>query len=1069
MTSSPAPTIWFSAPSAIGSSNPAASQFMNLFSDPSAWQVTASRSVGFALDETFILQATAQQLSQVFAFLNAHHLKMMMVTEMIPVQANGAGQGVEGYTDPGALATALQRITALGGTLNAVQMDGVLYDGTQASNGAQLSVSQLAQQIAPNVALIRAAFPNVQFDTGDGLSTVGEFAQWQTAFGQATGSTIAEFDADVNWNDPASASGLAAYAQAAKAAGAAFGISGNATNVQQGNLSWALSAEANIAAAEANPATAPSNIIVDTWDAYPTVTLPEGLDGTLSHVAVEASQISPLYAAGYLVGGSGVTVATTVPTASYTGSAADAVAGMATAVPGVQLSATGSASAGMTFAVVLTDASGTLGATASGTGKVSGSGTDVMTLTGGFTDINAELASLTYTGAAAGSDMIDVTTYDGTGLVDDHQISVAIATPLTVALPSGISATALYQNIFGVTPSAATLASAKTAQQAGETLAQIAAPWIAEAQVTISLLYEQELGVSASAAALASLTAALTGGQTPAQIRTSLAGSAAVQSELAAVYQSHYGRAPTVAQASAMTQQLASGTSLEAIEAPLLAGSQAETQITALYQAVEGQAPDASDLVTDARALLTGTPIATIRAELATSSLVQANLAALYQHAYDAAPAAAQLTSLTAELEGSTSYAQIQAQFVAIEQASVTAIFQSVLGRTPTTSELNTWTQNLTSGATTQSGIYANLAYSAASAATVTAIYQHDIGQAPPQAMVTELEEVLCIGANPTPLAQLSTDLSTVATLYHQITGQTADATALTPLMYDVLNHAPFSQIAYWIGFSAQENQIIENSYQQLFGDSITGTELNTLKLALVAGTTTMASVQSSLAAQAAADVPVISNVVANQTVTANSKLMVLNAISVTDPDPNAIETATVSVSGNGGHLINGTNLNTAGTFYTTQGNLASVDARLAALFFVPSATGGTSQLSLTIENGAGHSTTTTVAITAESVKSTTGTDFLFAPASSFSAKALLGPETFIFPAASSGTDSINGFVLATDIIQLPATTMSSFAAVQSHESASAGGTLITLGPSSSIFLAGIAPSSLHASNFSFV
>src|SRR5208337_4949184 len=91
-----------------------------------------------------------------------------------------------------------------------------------------------------------------------------------------------------------------------------------------------------------------------------------------------------------------------------------------------------SASAGMTFAVVVTDVSGALGATASGAGQVSGDGTDVLTLTGGLADINAELASLTYTGTVAGTDTIDVTTYDGVGLVDDHQIAVAIASPIAV-------------------------------------------------------------------------------------------------------------------------------------------------------------------------------------------------------------------------------------------------------------------------------------------------------------------------------------------------------------------------------------------------------------------------------------------------------------------------------------------------------------------------------------------------------------------------------------------------------------------------------------------------------------
>jgi len=107
----------------------------------------------------------------------------------------------------------------------------------------------------------------------------------------------------VNWNLPDWQSQLQAYAAAATAAGATFGIAGDATGVQQSSLVWTLAAETSIAAAEANPLTRPADVLVMSWNPDPTVILPEGQDGTLSHVAVEVSQFSPLYASGYLTGG----------------------------------------------------------------------------------------------------------------------------------------------------------------------------------------------------------------------------------------------------------------------------------------------------------------------------------------------------------------------------------------------------------------------------------------------------------------------------------------------------------------------------------------------------------------------------------------------------------------------------------------------------------------------------------------------------------------------------------------------------------------------------------------------
>ena len=117
------------------------------------------------------------------------------------------------------------------------------------------------------------------------------------------------------------------------------------TAVQQTNLSWDTAAETNIAAAEADPLIRPNNIDIDSWYPYPTAILPEGLDGTLSHVAVETAQFAPLYTSGYLVGGQWVTVTTATPTASYDGSAVDAVAGAAVAIPGMQVSAVATISA----------------------------------------------------------------------------------------------------------------------------------------------------------------------------------------------------------------------------------------------------------------------------------------------------------------------------------------------------------------------------------------------------------------------------------------------------------------------------------------------------------------------------------------------------------------------------------------------------------------------------------------------------------------------------------------------------------------------------------------------------
>jgi hypothetical protein len=1032
---SAAPTLWFNPPEmATNQASPAGAQFISMFNDPAAWPVTANAAVGMSLTEAFVLQASDQQLSQVLDYLKQHGMKLALVAGMVPVQPNGLGSALEGFTTQAPLAEAVQRIASLGGTLDDIAMDEPLAAGHEDSTGPQLSIAALAQQVATNVAVVKSIFPTVQFMDSENVNTRADIAAWAQAFQAATGTPIAHIGADVDWTNPDIISDLESFAAIVRSIGAGFGITGNANPNETTDQSWALAAEKHIALAMADPLIRPDSIGVETFDPNPTATLPEGLSGTLAHVALEAAEITPLYANGTLAGAKGLAVSTVAPAPSYAGSAVDAVAGAPVSVPGVSLDVSGTAPAGTQFAVVVTDVSGTLGATASGAAHVSSAAPNVLLLTGDLADMNAQLASLTYQGAATGTDTIDITTYDGAGLVDDHQLPVSVAAALPVTLPAGLTASA---------------------------------GWLAQAQSSLAALCEQIQGVSPSAQTLSTLVAALAGGETLAQIRGALAGAQLVQAELKAVYFSHNGTVPSAAQLGALTRSLISTGSLQAVEAPLLAHSAAETQIAALYQQVEGTSPGAADLATLARSLLLGTPLAAIRAQLAASATVQASLAAMFQHLYDVPPTGAQLAALTAELAGTTSFAQLRAQFVSTARAMVTADYQSVLDRAPSASELNGYVTDLMAGSLENSSIYAQLAHSTQSTANVAALYQAVAGQAAPQSMITTLEQCLSIGQ--IPLAQLQTDLATAATLYRQITGQPLTASALSPLMYDFLNKAPVSKISFWIATSGQEDQLLETRYKALFGSPITAAQLGGIETALQNGTTTMAAVQAALAAQAGADVPVLANLVASQTDYADTWIAPFGAATLTDPDPTAVETMTVTLTGGDGHLSGVSGLNASATAFTRTGSAAMLQGDLRTIDLIdPTPHGaGTADLTVTVRNGAGNTASATVTIATITERLPASTTLLFMPAGN-DAVGAKGGETFVFPAGGFGMDEITGFNPATDMIQLPKALVPNYSALMADETLSAGALTITLGASESIHLPGLSPANLAAANFVF-
>jgi phospholipase/lecithinase/hemolysin len=76
--------------------------------------------------------------------------------------------------------------------------------------------------------------------------------------------------------------------------------------------------------------------------------------------------------------------------------------------------------------------------------------------------------------------------------------------------------------------------------------------------------------------------------------------------------------------------------------------------------------------------------------------------------------------------------------------------------------------------------------------------------------------------------------------------------------------------------------------------------------------------------------------------------------------------------------------------------------------------------------------------------------------------------DEFVFTSFAAGAHAISGFDLKEDVIELSKASFSDFASVQAHSTGSGGGTLITLDPTSTLLVQGIAPTDLHSSNFAF-
>jgi hypothetical protein len=113
-------------------------------------------------------------------------------------------------------------------------------------------------------------------------------------------------------------------------------------------------------------------------------------------------------------------------------------------IAGISIADADAVSAGQTITVTLTDVRGALSATDAAGGTVTGAGTADLTITGGLGQVNADLATLTYTVGRTGTDRIIVSANDG-----DGGVAKSKTIPLTlVAQPAAQAATARTLALF---------------------------------------------------------------------------------------------------------------------------------------------------------------------------------------------------------------------------------------------------------------------------------------------------------------------------------------------------------------------------------------------------------------------------------------------------------------------------------------------------------------------------------------------------------------------------------------------------------------------------------------------
>jgi hypothetical protein len=436
--------------------NELAQLYQNLLSGAANIEVTAagrtlvmtSGAIGLAgaiqaaakVETSQEVAADLAMLGSIAAYCTANNIGIIVDANL--TNAAKAGDGTNALVNQWATAAAAANLPIVG--VEDVQEIGISQPVSSFANFASIEANAV-RTIAVDYAKanssyhLTAASLMVGDMEGGSASNVPNIGAWWAAYNSAAAQAgVQAFSfvtADVGWNAPWLAPEatpvwqeyLRSLSSLAASYNVALHIDMQGVYVDTTGDQTARQVEQNAAALGSLAKTGALNVSAlqfQSWTPVPTSAGLVNCPSSQSNIVAEVGSTYSLYATGSITA-TGLVSLTAPPQALVS-------LGTAMSLPLSLKWSAADLQAGNRIAMVLIDQSGTLAATAHGSGTVSRSAPNILVLGGNATDLTAELSSLTVTEQNAGPDTIDVQTFGIAGRLTDSQINL-------LALPSGPS------------------------------------------------------------------------------------------------------------------------------------------------------------------------------------------------------------------------------------------------------------------------------------------------------------------------------------------------------------------------------------------------------------------------------------------------------------------------------------------------------------------------------------------------------------------------------------------------------------------------------------------------------
>jgi hypothetical protein len=270
--------------------------YMDLFRANAQWNTVAKQVDVFKIGPGFAISGNREQLTRVISGLRERNIALALESGLLAASIDCPKRD-EAHISGKEVAFMLDRIRTLGGVLRYVAVDEpVTYGRRPRKDGSCAeSLEEIAQQLAPNISLVRSFFPDAQIGTnevvGDSADLVSDVEAFASVFQRVTGHPLAFLHADVDWS-PTALENLTNIWHFATSRRIAFGVIYDAVGGVHSDREWTESAQQHIKQVEVEMGIRPDAAIFQTWVQYPTHLLPEDQPGTLTNVVLSYLKIN---------------------------------------------------------------------------------------------------------------------------------------------------------------------------------------------------------------------------------------------------------------------------------------------------------------------------------------------------------------------------------------------------------------------------------------------------------------------------------------------------------------------------------------------------------------------------------------------------------------------------------------------------------------------------------------------------------------------------------------------------------------------------------------------------------